>query len=189
MCKIIWNTDISAPCCPGQIVDATTGRTILIQAGWDYPGTASTFGWSLSEVQAKQRTASFERFSLTLPREAIEDCSHPGPCDNDVELWADYIDRPDECTPEALRDELREYGAWDAEELADDAANWRRIIWLAAGNLKEEKCEHNDTDGTVDCKECGCTASYFINAAYDWLIENDGAEADDPGYFDGADDE
>ena len=25
-----------------------------------------------------------------------------------------------------------------------------------------EKCNHNSTDGTVDCKECGKTASQFI---------------------------
>lgn len=44
-------------------------------------------------------------------------------------------------------------------------------------------CEHDSTDGTVDCKQCGCTASDFISAARDWLVDNDGAEADDPGYF------
>jgi len=35
-------------------------------------------------------------------------------------------------------------------------------------------CEHDTTDGTVTCKECGATASEFIAAAYDWLYENDG---------------
>lgn len=44
-------------------------------------------------------------------------------------------------------------------------------------------CLHDGTDGTVDCKECGITASQFISDAYDWLRENDGAEVDDPGYF------
>lgn len=44
-------------------------------------------------------------------------------------------------------------------------------------------CDHDATDGTVDCKACGVTASEFISAAYDWLIANDGATADDPGYF------
>lgn len=44
-------------------------------------------------------------------------------------------------------------------------------------------CDHDGTDGTVDCKECGCTAGDFISAAYDWLADNDGATADDPGYF------
>ena len=43
-------------------------------------------------------------------------------------------------------------------------------------------CEHNG-DGTVPCKACGLSQSDFIAAAYDWLCANDGATADDPGYF------
>lgn len=47
---ITWNTNVNAPCCPGEIV-AEDGRTLLIQTDWDYPGTAATFGWSTREVQ------------------------------------------------------------------------------------------------------------------------------------------
>jgi transcription elongation factor Elf1 len=28
-----------------------TGETLLIQTDWDYPGVASTFGWSVQDVQ------------------------------------------------------------------------------------------------------------------------------------------
>jgi hypothetical protein len=44
-------------------------------------------------------------------------------------------------------------------------------------------CDHAGTDGTVPCKDCGLTASDFMSAAYDWLHDHDGAETDDPGYF------
>ena len=44
-------------------------------------------------------------------------------------------------------------------------------------------CDHLGTDGTVDCPRCGIKAGTFISAAYDWLANNDGAEADDPGHF------
>lgn len=44
-------------------------------------------------------------------------------------------------------------------------------------------CDHSSTDGTVDCKECGITANQFIVAALNFLHENDGETADDPGYF------
>ncbi len=44
-------------------------------------------------------------------------------------------------------------------------------------------CDHDSTDGTVDCKVCGVTALEFITAADQWLRDNDGATADDPGYF------
>lgn len=106
---ITWNTDINAPCCPGEIV-ADDGRTLLIQTDWDYPSVASTFGWNMMDVQK----------------------------------W------PNE-------DELRKNTF--------------------------EPCYHEATDGTIPCKECGVTASEFISAAYDWLCNNDGATADDPGYF------
>lgn len=49
--------------------------------------------------------------------------------------------------------------------------------------VHQNKCYHNHTDGTVDC-HCGVTASQFISAAIDWINSNDGAEAEDPGYFD-----
>lgn len=49
MSKITWNTDVNAPCCPGEIVN-DDGRTVLIQADWDYPGTARTFGWDIRQV-------------------------------------------------------------------------------------------------------------------------------------------
>lgn len=82
--------------------------------------------------------ASFNRFELPMPDNAVGDCSHSGSCDLDVAHWSRNIERPASITPEALRAELREYGAWDAEELQDDAANWERIIWIAAGNLQDE---------------------------------------------------
>lgn len=46
-----------------------------------------------------------------------------------------------------------------------------------------EACDHGPTDGTVDCPLCGVSAGDFITAAGDWLRDNDGAETDDPGYF------
>jgi hypothetical protein len=44
-------------------------------------------------------------------------------------------------------------------------------------------CIHDGTDGTIDCPNCIMKASQFIAAAYSWLIDHDGATADDPGYF------
>jgi hypothetical protein len=83
-------------------------------------------------------TAYFDRFALELPADAVAACSHQGDCGPDVEAWAPDIIRPADCTPEALAKELREYGAWDDEQLADDQANWERIVWIAAGNIQEE---------------------------------------------------
>jgi hypothetical protein len=40
--------------------------------------------------------------------------------------------------PANIARELKEYGAWDAEELADAERNQIRLIWIAAGNIREE---------------------------------------------------
>ena len=89
--------------------------------------------------------ASFNRFELRLPGQAVTDCSHSGTCDADVAHWApivaaqtekdDFANRP---TPHKIRAELAEYGAWDAEDLTDDAVNWRRLVWCAACNIAED---------------------------------------------------
>lgn len=128
MSKMTWNTDVNAPCCPGEIIDDETGRTLLIQTDWDYPGTASSFGWSLQAVQRCPACGSLD-------------------CEVNQETGVLYCQETD-C----------------------------RVI---EGHV----CRHDGTDGTVDCPDCEVTASDFISAAYDWLRDNDGATADDPGYF------
>lgn len=82
--------------------------------------------------------AYFERFTLEMPEECVNDCSHQGACDDDVAFWSGRLQRSEEITPERLAAELKEYGAWNTEELSDDDQNWHRLIWIAAGNLKEE---------------------------------------------------
>lgn len=119
---IYWNTDVNAPCCPGEIV-AEDGRTVLVQTDYDYPGVASTFGWSTTDVQ-RDPAASAPRF--------------PG--------------------------DTFGGGVYDK----------------ATG---EGWCRHDGTDGTVDCPDCGIKAGEFIASAGQFLYDNDGAEAEDPGYF------
>ncbi len=82
--------------------------------------------------------ASFNRFQIELPPQAVADCSHSGACDSDVAFWLPKLPQIAAIDPEKLRAELKEYGAWDAEELADHGANCARILWIAAGNIKEE---------------------------------------------------
>ena|ERR1035437_1021040 len=134
MGMIMIDTDCSAPGCVCQIRGGNGMRkTILIQPDWDYPGTASSFGWSTMNVQR---------------------CKECGKC-------------------------LR--------ILAPDDAPHSFPMYFACENceaLVQPCCEHRNTDGTVDCKLCGVTATDFINSAGEYLSNNDGKEADDPGYFD-----
>ena len=81
------------------------------------------------------RYATFNRFEIEMPDDAVRDCSHQGRCDDDVTYWEQKI-RID-ASAEDIRNELREYGAWEAQDLEDDKVNRQRIIWIAAGNIKD----------------------------------------------------
>lgn len=40
--------------------------------------------------------------------------------------------------PALVAKELREYGAWDDEELRDHEQNIQRLLWIAASDVQEE---------------------------------------------------
>ncbi len=65
--------------------------------------------------------------------------SHSGDCDGDLSRWQDdpriVWHRG---TPDEIRAELKEYGTWEPEELKDDAENRKRILWLAAGDIRDQ---------------------------------------------------
>lgn len=88
------------------------------------------------------KTAYFNRFSIDLPEQCVSDCSGPGPADESIAHWAPILFFQHErdgksIDPALVRAELQEYGAWDDDELSDDTANWARIIWCAACDIRE----------------------------------------------------
>jgi hypothetical protein len=67
--------------------------------------------------------------------------SHQGRCDDDIAYLrrVPYIAQQlDAIDPNMIRRELRSYGAWDAEELADDDDNRSRLLWVACGDIVEQ---------------------------------------------------
>lgn len=88
------------------------------------------------------KTAHFNAFALDMELDDALAASHQGECDADVAqiIRLPYIAKQlDAIGPDTIRKELREYGAWDADELADDEANRERIAWIAAGNIREDE--------------------------------------------------
>lgn len=85
--------------------------------------------------------AYFERFTLKITKEQALTGSHPGPCDEDI---AELLKTPaikrqlDKIPADKIRDELKEYGAWDEEELSNDEDNRARILWIACGDIRGE---------------------------------------------------
>jgi hypothetical protein len=78
--------------------------------------------------------------SIELPLDVIDACGHGGDCTNDVEecmTLPEVKAELSEIEPEQLRKELKEYGAWDEEQLADHQENLKRILWLAASGIKD----------------------------------------------------
>lgn len=93
----------------------------------------------VNTAQDEMKWALFNRFELQIPKQAVAACSHSGSCDEDVEFWQSRITRPEQCSADSLAKELLEYGTWDDEELRNDEKNWRRIVWIACGNINDER--------------------------------------------------
>lgn len=86
-------------------------------------------------------SSSSGRIELQITLSQASSASHPGQCDNDVMALskAPKIARQlAKIDPQTLRDELREYGAWDDDELADHEQNLQRILWIACGDIVDE---------------------------------------------------
>jgi hypothetical protein len=87
--------------------------------------------------QLKQ-TAFFNRFVILMPVDCVNDCSHQGQCDDDVEYWTPKLKL--RLSPADMIEELKEYGTWDTEELSNmtDHQLKMKLVWIGANNIKEE---------------------------------------------------
>ena len=73
--------------------------------------------------------------------------SHPGDCEPGVRTLIElpYIaEQLARYSDDHIRDELKEWGAWDDEELADDEMNLVRLVWIACGEIREEAANKED---------------------------------------------
>lgn len=80
------------------------------------------------------------RIELQITKAQAANASHQGRCDDDVKALSEApaIRRQlAKLTPELVRAELKEYGAWDEAELSDHAQNLQRLLWLACGDIKD----------------------------------------------------
>jgi hypothetical protein len=85
--------------------------------------------------------AQFNRFEIEMTKEQAHSVTHPGKCDVDVDILLQNpkIKRQLKKIPgEKLAAELKDYGAWDENELKDRKANEQRIIWIAGGIIIDE---------------------------------------------------
>lgn len=81
------------------------------------------------------------RIELNISEDQAAAGYHPGPCDLDI---ADIRQHPGIAAqlaaldPGLLANVLKEYGAWNSEELAQHEENLSRILWLACADLIDQ---------------------------------------------------
>lgn len=87
-------------------------------------------------------TTGSGQIELNITKKDAALCSHQGQCDDDVLRVSQlpYIKKQLDNIPSALlASELKEYGAWDENELSDHSQNLQRILWIAAGDISDSK--------------------------------------------------
>jgi hypothetical protein len=86
-------------------------------------------------------TSSSGRIELNIPKGLASLGYHSGACDSDIEMLMNIDSiwhQLSGIAPQVLSDELKEFGAWDSEELANHEDNLARILWIACGDLVDE---------------------------------------------------
>jgi hypothetical protein len=89
-------------------------------------------------------TSSSGRIELQMTKEQAESVSHSGQCDMDVLALSKVPEikaQLDQIDPAVLAGELREYGAWEKDELADHKQNIQRLLWLGGGDIVDNELE------------------------------------------------
>ena len=108
-------------------------------------GPVAEFWRSEFDIDGPETLCEYYMFggeTFTLKLGDARYCAQQGDCDAYVSdtLRLPYIAAQFEVlSPEAIRKDLREFGAWDAEQLANDEENRARLLWGAACQIKEEK--------------------------------------------------
>lgn len=85
--------------------------------------------------------SSCGRLELDIDLDDAQSCSHQGDCELDVmELMvSERIQvQTNRWSPEILAAHLKEYGAWDDQELSDHEANIKRQLWIACCDVEED---------------------------------------------------
>lgn len=95
--------------------------------------------------------ATFDTFEIEMTLAQAESASQPGKdaLEDVRELLKDkkIIRQLKKIGNDKIRDELKQWGGWEYEELEDDEANRERIVWLAAGNISDEQNEKRKGKG------------------------------------------
>lgn len=95
----------------------------------------------------KYYSSSCGRIELSIKLSDAEKGYHSGACDSDIAelLTVPYISAQiNAIDPELIANELKGFGAWNSEELADQAKNKNLLLWIACGDIIDRQFEENN---------------------------------------------
>jgi len=87
-------------------------------------------------------STSSGRIEINITKKQAVIGSHAGDCEADVKYLRQIpaIKRQlDKIPADLLKNELKEYGAWDDEQRSDHDQNLTRILWLACCDISEKQ--------------------------------------------------
>jgi hypothetical protein len=99
-----------------------------------------------SNESPRWASTSSGRIEIQMSLEEAQSASHQGQCDDDVLALSrepHIAAQLAEIDPALLVRELREYGAWDDNELKDHDQNLQRLLWSMAGDIVENERDEN----------------------------------------------
>jgi hypothetical protein len=85
-------------------------------------------------------SSSSGRIELELSSDQVSQGYHQGQCDLDImalRIQPSIATQLNALNRNLVRSELKEYGAWDSNELSDHQANLDRLLWIACGDLTD----------------------------------------------------
>ena len=104
-----------------------------VESGWfNEIGELTPPDWAIDEF-------GIDPDKSPLPEECVRACSHPGRVDDDVSVWVDELKFDQNFPVERARRWLREYGAWDEDELANMNARElaEKALWIFACDISD----------------------------------------------------
>jgi hypothetical protein len=142
-------------CLPEGITTESDGVSpIFADSEWDaYPVCDHCHGVhdyvSLTDYGRRNQTVvgcfcGIRGLEIAMTVEQAESGSHQGQCDDDIAALLRVpaiASQLDAIGADQIRAALKEYGAWDDDELADDAQNRARALWSACCDAKESNRE------------------------------------------------
>jgi hypothetical protein len=85
-------------------------------------------------------TSSCGEIELQMTVEQASSVNHPGQCDDEVLVLSQHpliVEQIGKIDKDVLAKVLREYGAWDDEQLKDHDENIQRLVWIAGCDIDE----------------------------------------------------